>query len=94
MRHLDKTKNLGHKWKINELQQCGCPMKTRDERLQELEEIVAHQAADIESLSQTVNEQWQQIDGLTKAFMRFRDRLTEVEDSGTGPHENTKPPHY
>ena len=69
-------------------------MKTRDERLQELEEIVAHQAADIDSLSQTVNEQWKQIDALSKAFLRFRDRLTEVEDAGAGAHENTKPPHY
>ena len=65
-----------------------------DKRLQELEELVAHQASEIDSLSETVREQWEKIDGLTKAFLRFRDRLTEVEEAGTGPHENTRPPHY
>ncbi|MEE9374911.1 MAG: SlyX family protein [Rhizobiaceae bacterium] len=69
-------------------------MKTDDNRLQELEETVAHQAADIDSLSQTVNEQWKQIDALTKAFLRFRDQLSDMEEGGNGPHENTKPPHY
>ena len=64
------------------------------ERMQKLEEICAHQADEIESLSQTVREQWEQIDGLTKAVLRFRDRLTEVEEGGAGPHENTPPPHY
>ena len=65
-----------------------------EKRLQELEELVAHQTAEIDSLSSTVREQWEKIDGLTKAFLRFRDRLTEVEEAGTGPHETTRPPHY
>ena len=64
------------------------------ERMQKLEEMCAHQADEIESLSQTVREQWEQIDGLTKAVLRFRDRLAEVEEGGAGPHENTPPPHY
>lgn len=65
-----------------------------DKRVQQLEELCAHQATEIESLSDLVRDQWEKIDGLTAAMMRFRDRLTEVEDSGAGPHINTKPPHY
>ena len=68
--------------------------ETVEKRLQNLEEICAHQTTEIESLSDTVREQWEQIDGLTKTIMRLRDRLTEVEEAGGGPHENTKPPHY
>ncbi len=65
-----------------------------DERLQMLEELCAHQAAEIESLSDSVRDQWSEIDLLKKALMRFRDRLTEVEESGNGPHVNSPPPHY
>jgi len=65
-----------------------------EKRVQELEEMTAHQGAEIDSLSDTMSEQWKRIDELTTAIMRFRDRLSEVEDSGTGPHINTKPPHY
>ncbi len=63
------------------------------QRLQKLEELCAHQSAEIESLSDTVREQWEQMDQLRTAMLRFRDRLTEVEETGGG-HENTKPPHY
>ena len=70
-------------------------MTTNDnDRLDSLEELCAHQTQEIEQLSETVREQWEKIDQLTAAIMRFRDRLSEVEDSSTGPHVNTKPPHY
>ena len=59
-----------------------------------MEETIAHQTKEIEDLSSLVREQWQRIDELTLALTRFRDRLTEVEEAGTGPHENTRPPHY
>ena len=64
-----------------------------EDRLQKLEELVAHQSVEIETLSDTVSKQWTRIDELTQAMMRFRDRLTEVEE-GNAPHEITKPPHY
>jgi len=67
---------------------------TCEDRLQKLEELCAHQASEIETLSDTVRQQWDKLDGLTKSMMRFRDRLTEMEEAGSGPHENTKPPHY
>ena len=65
-----------------------------EDRLQKLEELVAHQSIEIETLSDTVSKQWMRIDELTQAMMRFRDRLTEVEEAGNAPHEITKPPHY
>lgn len=65
-----------------------------DERVKTLEELCAHQTSEIESLSDLVREQWEKIDQLTLALTRFRDRLTEVEEAGTGPHVNTRPPHY
>ncbi|MEP0944813.1 MAG: SlyX family protein [Rhizobiaceae bacterium] len=76
---------------------------TDQDRLQKLEELLAYQGAELESLSDTVREQWQQIDLLKKALLRQRDRLTILEESGGGEgggggggggHENTKPPHY
>ena len=69
-------------------------MNTPEQRLQILEEICAHQAAEIDSLSKTVQEQWGQIDGLKKSLLQFRERLNDVEDTGGGGFENTKPPHY
>ena len=65
-----------------------------EDRLQKLEELFAHQADEIETLSETVREQWKQIDILKKALLQQRDRLTELEESGGAGHVNTKPPHY
>lgn len=67
------------------------------DRLQALEELNAHQTAEIESLSDQVKEQWQRIDDLTKALLRLRDRMTEMEEAGAtgaGGPVNTRPPHY
>jgi len=65
---------------------------SNSDRLQTLEELCAHQASEIDALSDVVREQGKEIDLLKQAMLRFRDRLTEVEDAG--PHANTKPPHY
>jgi len=62
-------------------------------RVDKLEELCAHQSAEIDTLSDTMREQWTRIEELTKALGRFRDQLTEVSDGGGG-HENTRPPHY
>jgi uncharacterized coiled-coil protein SlyX len=72
------------------------PMNTEklEKRIEVLEELCAHQTSEIENLSDVVKEQWTEIDGLKKAMLRFRDRLTEVEETGPGGHENTRPPHY
>ncbi|MEN0039901.1 MAG: SlyX family protein [Pseudomonadota bacterium] len=81
--HLDKRSLAGDEGMMSDDQH----------RMQHLEELVAHQTAEIESLSEQVREQWDKIDTLTKALLRLRDRVTEVEEGG-GAHENTPPPHY
>ncbi|MEM1038067.1 MAG: SlyX family protein [Pseudomonadota bacterium] len=73
------------------------PQDAVETRLQALEELCAHQASEIENLSDQVREQWDKIDQITKAMLRLRDRVMEVEEagpSGPGGHENTRPPHY
>ena len=69
-------------------------MSEDENRMQHLEELVAHQAVEIDTLSDQLKEQWEKIDVLTKAVLRLRDRVTEVEEGGSGAHENTPPPHY
>lgn len=69
-------------------------MMSDADRLQKLEELCAHQSSELDTLSDIVRDQGTEIDLLKQALLRFRDRLTEVEDAGTGPHINTKPPHY
>lgn len=64
------------------------------DRLQQLEERYAHQANEIDTLSDLVRRQGDEIELLKKALLRMRDRLTEVEEGAAGPHENTRPPHY
>ena len=64
------------------------------DRLQALEELCAHQANEIEALSDEVRRQGSEIDIVKQTILRFRDRLTEVEEASAGPHEVTKPPHY
>jgi len=65
-----------------------------EKRVEKLEELCAHQSAEIDTLSDTIRDQWEQMELLKKGLLRFRDRLTEVEESGDGGHVNTKPPHY
>lgn len=69
-------------------------MPMDSDRLQQLEELHAHQAKEIDTLSDLVRLQGDEIELLKKALLRLRDRLTEVEENAGGPHENTRPPHY
>jgi len=64
-------------------------------RLDELEVKFAFQQETIESLNNTVTDQWTVIDRLSKALERLQDQVIELEDTtgGTDPG-NIKPPHY
>jgi len=42
-------------------------------RVDKLEELCAHQSAEIDTLSDTMREQWTRIEELTKALGRFRE---------------------
>mgnify|MGYP000288929988 CR=1 FL=1 len=66
-----------------------------DERLRLLEEKVAFQDETIETLNQTVTDQWKLIDRLKKRLKDMDDQIYELENNaGMNAPANQKPPHY
>jgi SlyX protein len=63
------------------------------ERIDALEMRLAYQDVTIETLNQTITEQWKQIDALTRQVAELKERLQEAESHATGP-ANEPPPHY
>ena len=68
-------------------------LKTLSERVDALEAHIAYQDDTIETLNQTITEQWKQIDALTRQLAVLNDRLQEAESQAPGP-ANERPPHY
>ena len=63
------------------------------DRIDTLEARLAFQDATIETLNQTVTEQWAKIDALTRQLAALNERLREAESQM--PHAaNEPPPHY
>jgi SlyX protein len=63
------------------------------ERIDALEVRLTYQDVTIETLNQTIAEQWQQIDALTRRIAELKERLQEAESNAPGPI-NEPPPHY
>jgi len=64
-------------------------------RIDALEMRLVHQDEIIEDLNQTVIQQWQQIDLLTRRVTRLGDRLEAVKDGDApGTRPEPPPPHY
>jgi SlyX protein len=63
------------------------------ERIDALEVRLAYQDVTIETLNQTITEQWKQIDALTRQLAEVKERLQEAESHAPGP-ANEPPPHY
>ena len=64
-------------------------------RLDQLEIRIAYQDETIETLNQTITEQWQEIDRLKRQLARLDDRLREAESRPVGaPQNEPPPPHY
>jgi len=64
-------------------------------RLDQLEIRIAYQDETIETLNQTITEQWQDIDRLKRQLARLDDRLREAESRPVGaPQNEPPPPHY
>ncbi|MET3843963.1 SlyX family protein [Bradyrhizobium sp. OAE829] len=63
------------------------------ERIDALEMRLTFQDVTIETLNQTITEQWKQIDALTRQLAELKDRLQDAESNITGP-VNERPPHY
>jgi SlyX protein len=68
-------------------------LDTLSDRLDTLEARLAFQDATIETLNQTITEQWSQIDTLTRQLMALSERLREAESQMPRP-ANEPPPHY
>ncbi len=67
-----------------------------NEKLADLEIQLAHQAKHLEELNEIVRTQWAEIDKLTRSVTLLADRLVNVEDEGKkgAPGEEPPPPHY
>lgn len=63
------------------------------ERIDALEMRLTFQDVTIETLNQTITEQWKQIDALTRQLAELKERLQDAESSVAGP-VNERPPHY
>jgi SlyX protein len=68
-------------------------VKTLSDRIDVLETRLTFQDVTIETLNQTITEQWQQIDALTRQVAALNERLQEAE--ARAPRAtNEPPPHY
>jgi uncharacterized coiled-coil protein SlyX len=63
------------------------------ERIDALEMRLTFQDETIETLNQTITEQWKQIDALTRQLAELKERLQDAESNAAGP-VNERPPHY
>jgi SlyX protein len=63
------------------------------ERIDALEMRLTYQDVTIETLNQTITEQWAQIDRLTRQVAELKERVREAERNAPGP-VNEPPPHY
>ena len=67
--------------------------KTLNDRIDTLEARITFQDDAIETLNQTVTEQWGKIDALTRQLLILNDRLQEAETQ-IPRSANEPPPHY
>jgi SlyX protein len=69
-------------------------MSELSDRIDALEARIAYQDDTIETLNQTITEQWKQIDALTRQVAALSDRLQDAEARAPGGPVNERPPHY
>jgi len=68
-------------------------LNSLSDRIDALEMRLTYQDVTIETLNQTITEQWKQIDALTRQLAELKERLQEAESNVPGP-ANEPPPHY
>ena len=64
------------------------------ERIDALEEMVAHQERTITELSDELRRQGETIERLRAEMLATREQVMRVEDAVEGPPVHEKPPHY
>ena len=68
-------------------------LKTLNDRVDALEARLTFQDVTIETLNQTITEQWLKIDALTRQLAALGERLREAETRAPSA-ANEPPPHY
>jgi SlyX protein len=63
------------------------------DRIDRLEARLMYQDVTIETLNQTITQQWHKIDALTRQLGLLDERLREAETKAPAPG-NERPPHY
>jgi len=63
-------------------------------RLNELEELAAHQGRTIDELSAEIASQWKAIDKMQKTLEQLRERFSAIEEASLEAPAITRPPHY
>lgn len=73
-----------------------------DQKIAEMQELLAHQDRQIQELNEVVTKQWNEIDALKKYMQMTKAKINELEDtigqnksmSVTEEAAANKPPHY
>ncbi len=65
-----------------------------DQRLQSLEELVAHQTKTIDEMSAEMANQGEQLRRMQKKLDAMADRFMALEDTVTPAAESARPPHW
>ena len=66
-----------------------------EDRLQALEELVAHQDSTLQDLSDVISKQWDSLQTYSVVVERLKARLSDIEDTMEHtPEANEKPPHW
>ncbi|HVX75999.1 MAG TPA: SlyX family protein [Bradyrhizobium sp.] len=68
-------------------------LRTLSDRLDAIESRLTYQDETIETLNQTITDQWIKIEALIRQVATLSERLEETEASVEGP-ANERPPHY
>jgi len=68
-------------------------LRTMSDRLDAIESRLMYQDEAIETLNQTITDQWIKIEALLRQVAALSERLEEAEASVPGP-ANERPPHY
>ena len=73
----------------------GLEMSEEEKRLEELEIKFSYQQEIIDSLSDTVKKQWDEIDKLKKLTKHLADEFVDLKDTqDLQPEKDPPPPHY
>ncbi len=67
---------------------------SNEDRILQLEEIVAHQAKTIDELSEQLADQWKVVEQTRAKLDRLVERFLSLEESSLEAPAITRPPHY